>query len=258
MQRLVFEGNVAMSSDLQHFKAFVDAVYADKLTPDARWRQALYLDYLFGDFDLRNRVVLDVGAGSGYLGFCAAWCGARRVVCLEPESHGAVKGIASEFNSLKRRLGMQGVELIPSTIQAFDAEPNEFDVILLHNSINHLDEQACIDLHRDANARRVYLDLFRKLYFLVAPGGKVVITDVSRRNFFNDMRRRNPFAPTIEWHKHQPPEIWSELLCESGFRNPSVTWTPKVYTRVGNRLLGGNKVLAYFLTSHFRLTVDRQ
>ena len=35
---------------------------------------------------------------------------------------------------------------------------------------------------------------------------------------------RNPFVPTIEWHKHQSPNTWIRLFEDFGFKKQSLSW----------------------------------
>ncbi len=73
-------------------------------------------------------------------------------------------------------------------------------------------------------------------------------------NFFALLKIRNPFAPKIEWHKHQAPEVWAKMLDCVGFVNPIVRWSS--FNRFGSlgRVLIGNKLMAYFLISHYCLS----
>jgi hypothetical protein len=60
-------------------------------------------------------------------------------------------------------------------------------------------------------------------------------------------------APWIEWHKHQPPEVWRGLAEAAGFRYCCTQWsTPSVLGSVG-RVLLGNRIGAYLTLGAFRL-----
>lgn len=61
---------------------------------------------------------------------------------------------------------------------------------------------------------------------------------------------RNPWAPSIEWNKHQPPGVWARLLENAGFRDPRIRWTPFGW---GSTCAVG----AFFRTSHFTVTAVR-
>ena len=167
-----------------------------------------YLDYLFEGIDLQGARVLDIGAGGGRYSFYAAAAGAARVVALEPEEAGSDTGVASQFEQVSDRLGVDSVELRHETLQEFDPGDELFDVFFMHASINHLDEPATMRLHTDEAARQVYRELFAKLAGMGADRAKLVASDATRHNLFAKLPVRNPLQPTIEWEKHQPPEAW--------------------------------------------------
>lgn len=216
-----------------------------------------YMQFLFSGTSLAGQSLLDIGAGTGLASFYAASVGAARVVCLEPEAAGARAGVATTFLRLRRALDLEQVQLLPVTIQDYNPEQDPFDVVLMNNSVNHLDEAACMRLPHDVGARAAYRLIFRKIAAVCHPGSRLIVTDCSPRNFLAETLGWNPLAPDIEWDKHQPPSVWAKVLLESGFARPAVSWTSP--TRLGpvGRLFLGNKLAAYLLTSHFRLLMDR-
>jgi SAM-dependent methyltransferase len=198
-----------------------------------------------------------VGAGNGKYSLYAACKGAAEVVSLEPEEAGSRAGSRQLYENAAARLDLVNVRLLPERLQDFDWPDRAFDVLLLHASINHLDEDATIRLSHDEQARDVYLGLFAKLARLAAPGAKLIAVDCSPHNLLARFGR-NPFAPTIEWHKHQPPELWVSLLEAVGFTKPNVRWNSVNTLRGPGRLLLGNRFAAYCLASVFCLTMDRR
>jgi SAM-dependent methyltransferase len=128
-----------------------------------------------------------------------------------------------------------------------------FDVVMMANSINHLDEQSCIRLAEDPSARAAYLSLLKEVYAALAPGGYLVITDCSRSNFFNDIGLKSPLMKTIEWEKHQNPHTWDALLQEAGFEKGVIQWSAPNSLGEAGRAVLGHRAAAYFLLSHFRL-----
>lgn len=248
----------------QLFNNYLDIVVKEGLSRSKRYL-TFYLNFLFQDIFFAGKPMLDVGGGSGLYSFFAAIMGAKHVVCLEPEMEGGTKGTLKKFKQLSASLSLSNVSLQPVAFQEFDPGNQTFDIILLHASINHLDEQACIKLQYDDNARKRYELIFQKLSKIAAPGAKLIITDCSRHNFFALLGIRNPFAPTIEWHKHQSPEFWSNMLSGYGFINPKIRWGLDVEAyfssfsglRKIGRLLFGNRFASYFLTSHFLLVLDK-
>jgi SAM-dependent methyltransferase len=221
---------------------------------------AFHLDYIFGDTVLAGKKVLDVGGGAGLLSIYAAVNGAKKVICLEPECDGSSSGMINDFNGFKSALSdALPAELLPLTLQQFlqQSGEDEFDVVVLHNSINHLDEEACINLQKSDASYNTYKAVFAGVYYKMKPGGIIIIADCSCSNFYNDIGVKNVFVPTIEWHKHQQPGTWIALLKEVGFRNPRVEWsTPNRFGEAG-RLLMGNSVMAYFTSSHFKFRMEK-
>ncbi len=237
-------------------EGYFSAVIEEGLYPN-RGNLQFHLRTLFKDIALENRRVLDIGGGSGLHSFYAACMGAEEVVCLEPETEGSRSGMGAKFRKLNGMLGTDQVKFEPVTFQAFEPAEKQFDIILLHNSINHLDETACINLLNSEASRAIYMDICSKLSSLASSGAKLIVCDCSRYNFFALFRIRNPVAPTIEWHKHQAPEIWVDLLSQVGFVNPRIRWTSFNTLRSLGRVLLGNRLLSYFLRSDFRFTMEK-
>jgi len=221
-------------------------------------RLKFQMDTLFKDIDLKNKRVLDIGGGAGLFSFYASCSGAKKVVCLEPEAEGSASGVTDKFLKLKEHFKRNDVVLKPLTLQTFETEGDTFDIILLYDSINHLDETLCINLLRDSKSKAIYQSIFSKIYSLSNEGAKLIVCDCSRYNFFALFKIRNPFVPTIEWHKHQSPTLWVNLLGKAGFTNPKIRWSSFNILRNWGKVLFGNKLMAYFLTSHFRLIMDKR
>jgi SAM-dependent methyltransferase len=213
---------------------------------------------LFAGVDLEGKTMLDIGCGDGRMGLWAAAHGARRVIGLEPEVDGSSAGMQESFRRTARQIGLEErVQLVTARLQDFDAGHERFDIVLLTASINHLNEDACMRLHKDEQARQIYREHLRRLAQVAAPGATLIVTDADRRNLFALLGVRNPLAPTIEWEKHQSPKLWARLLCDVGFENPTVRWTAFNTPRGPGQALLGNRVCAYLLTSEFMLRMRR-
>jgi 2-polyprenyl-3-methyl-5-hydroxy-6-metoxy-1,4-benzoquinol methylase len=216
--------------------------------------------YLFNNVDLSNKRVLDVGGGIGWITFYAAAKGAQKAVCLEPECAGSSNGMIHKFNEFKAALqSTLPAEHLPHTLQEHlqQVDNEEYDIIVLHNSINHLDEEACINLRKSESSYNTYKAIFSEVYNKMKPGGKLIVADCSCNNFFNAIGVKVSITRNIEWHKHQAPETWIALLQEIGFKNPKLQWSsPNKLGQVG-RVFMGNPLIAYFSKSLFKFTMDK-
>jgi SAM-dependent methyltransferase len=212
-----------------------------------------YLQRLFAGVPLAGRRVLDVGGGSGAISFYAGVRGAN-VVCLEPGAEGSNPQMEAAYRRLEESVGgAVHVALDRRTLQQLDAQPGTFDVIVLHNSVNHLDEQACVRLPADPGARRTFVELFSSLRETAQPGGDLILSDCARWNLFGALRARNPFVPEIEWELHQQPRVWAQLLGESGFLQARIRWNPMTRAGRAGELVLANWLGAFMTQSHFTL-----
>ena len=172
---------------------YLDAAIEERCYAD-RGNLQFLMETLYRGVEFRNKRVLDIGGGCGRDSFYAASLGAREVVCLEPEADGSNTSVNDRFRRLQQRLGRDNVTLRSDTFQDFQPNGKQFDVVVLHNSINHLNEMACINLLADAESRATYHQLFAKIYQLSSNGAKLVVCDCSRYNLFALLNIRNPFA----------------------------------------------------------------
>lgn len=216
-----------------------------------------YAARVFEGVPLEGATVLDIGAGDGLYSLYTVGAGAAELVALEPEVAGSSSGMRERFERSAKRLGARSVELRAETFQEFDPRDKRFNVVLSHSSINHLDETACIALDSDDAARDTYRRLFAKLAAMCEPGASLVVCDCSNRNLFAHLPIRNPVARYIEWEKHQPPEVWIDLLREAGFEKPRVWWASFNTLRKPGQILLGNRPAAWMLQSAFGLTMTR-
>ena len=196
---------------------------------DPRWLAVRTADF-FGRLDFSGLRVLDVGAGSGLYASCLAALGAERVVALEPDLAGAAHGAGAVLGQRKGELGLTRLEPRALDLREFTSSPGFFDLIYFLASINHLDEDHVRTLHSSPESRRAYTGLLRPLLTWLRPGGRLVLADVSRNHAFEPLLRlgllkHHPFQPHIEWPKHQPPEVWLELLAGLGFQDLSWGWS---------------------------------
>jgi SAM-dependent methyltransferase len=209
----------------------------------------------FCSLSLENRSVLEIGTGPGFVSaFCAAK-GASRIIALEPEVAGSSSNVQKEFVSMSTLLGL--TDLIDYRHQSFERfvenyEGEPFDYILMWNVINHLNEDATTRLHlRDAHSeRKIFILHFRNMYKLLNAPGELIASDVARHNFWNAIGVKYFVPPSIQWHIHQQPKLWGELLGEAGFDSMQIKWCTPYTLRKFAPLLSWN-FPTYLMNSSF-------
>jgi hypothetical protein len=213
----------------ESFDAYFSIAKSHKIIPRSHglfFRRAslrFYLNYLFQGVSFEGKSMLDIG-GVGLFSLYGACTGAKPVICLEPGLEGGTEGIRHKLRKLCDNLPPPiNTTPRPVTFREFQPGNETFDITPLHNSINHLDEEACINLQHNDVARNRCRVIFSRLSELAAPGAKLIIVDCSRRNFWHRVGLPNVLAPSVEWHKRQSPRYWSSFLSDYGFINPPDT-----------------------------------
>lgn len=211
-------------------------------------RFAKRCEFLFRGIPLEGLRVLDVGCGTGAFAIWAGLNGARHVVGIEPESDGSTAGTFSHFRESVAAVGLSAVvDAKQKYLSELSPSDGPFDLVIMYQMINHLDEAATIDLHRNPASASRFIDSLTHLHSLMAEGGIVIVADCDRRNFWHDIGFRNPLMPTIEWEKHQPPHVWADVFSKAGFVHTETNWSP-MYP-LGR--ITENWPLHYFTISHF-------
>jgi SAM-dependent methyltransferase len=205
--------------------------------------------FVFDQVDLAGKRVLDVGCGPGTWSLWAGLNGAARVLGIEPEAEGSTAGVLDTFRATvaELRLGDR-VEGRAAYLQEVAASDGPFDVAILYNVINHIDEDAVQRLP-DPDAAAAFTKELDHLAALMEPGGVVIVADVGRTNVWPRLGLSSPFAPTIEWAKHADPKDWTRVFGASGFRLLDLRWSPH-YPFGG---LTANRPVQYLTSSHFVL-----
>ena len=207
-------------------------------------------DFLFSGIRLTDARVLEIGCGSGAWAIWAALNGASKVVGIEPEAEGSDDDFLERFRRNIQTLGLKKkIEAQGRTLQQIALSEDRFDIVVMYNVINHLDEDAVVSLHEDAGSAKRYLALLRKLRLHMAPDGWVIVADCGRDNLWPRLGLSSPFMPSIEWYKHQNPPIWIDIFVKAGFELFDLRWSPLQPLPQ----LTANSVVQYLTCSHFVL-----
>ena len=124
---------------------------------DTEWRSDWKWDRVAPHLhDLKDRLVLDVGCGSGYHCWRQYGAGARRVIGIDPSAK-----FVAQFYALKKYLGLEKpVDVLPVGIEALPANLQAFDTTLSMGVLYH---------------RRSPLDHLRELKETLRPGGQLLL-----------------------------------------------------------------------------------
>jgi len=203
---------------------------------------------------VKGKRIFEIGCGKGAFLFWAWNQGATFCLGVEPEAEGSTVGVTSVFDEVSRALDCgESVSLLKRRIQDVIGDGMEpFDVVLSYASINHIDETACSRLHFDPAARARYLDYFSGMASVLKPGGRLILVDCQRSNFFKALGLASPFAPGIAWRIHQNPGVWAKLISEAGFTPTRLDWIRYYPLRHLGRFFH-NRLTAYFLHGVFLL-----
>jgi 2-polyprenyl-3-methyl-5-hydroxy-6-metoxy-1,4-benzoquinol methylase len=237
----------------EHYFRVIEQEYGADVARGLRFRLERHL---LAGLSIAGKRFLDIGGGTGVYSLYAACSGAQEVVCLEPEAAGSSQGMIEAFQRIAEKLEAKQVTLLPITFQDYQSD-KPFDILFCHHAINHLNEDATIHLHRSENAQQIYLDIFQKMYQMCAPNGYLVIADASRHSIYSWLHVRSPLTPTIEWHKHQPPQVWSRLLSRVGFKQVSLRWRSPTSLGTIGQILMANRLVNFFLWAQFCLTMQK-
>lgn len=213
--------------------------------------------FLFKGIELENTSVLDVGCGKGDLALWTALNGARYVLGIEPEAEGGTTGTYNTFKNLITDLQLSKV------VNASDKYLNEinlkslpvegFDIAILYNVINHLDEKSVARLNYDNNAVDGYTSHIKQLHSLMNDRAIIIVADCGRRNFGDSFGMKFPMTKNINWQLHQEPEIWIKIFEMAGFSLLDLRWSP-IYPF---KILTSNRFINYLTISHFVLRFQK-
>ena len=183
-------------------------------------------DFILHGIDLTGKRVLDVGCGPGAWCFWSVLNGASFAQGLEPEAAGSSPGMVGTFQGVAKRYGLETkVSCLPAKLEDFNSD-QKFDIAISYASINHMDESAVQRLHVDPSAVTIYLEKLAHLNTLLQPGADVIVVDCGRFNLWNTFGMKNPLIRTIEFQKHQEPEVWIRLFEEAGYTYRDLRWSP--------------------------------
>lgn len=103
------------------------------LIVDSEWKSNLKWErFLELNIDLSGKTILDVGSGNGYSGFRMLGCGAKEVLCLEPNlMH------VSQFAAINHFVKSSKIKMLPARLEELNIPDPAFDLIFSMGLLYH-------------------------------------------------------------------------------------------------------------------------
>ena len=216
----------------------------------SRGYEFYFKNYIFSSIDFRGKTILDVGGGNGIASFYAVkYLGAKSSLVIDPLEDGSNDEMHSQYDAFLDLFG-KGVEFYQGYTNEL-ADEKKYDVLLLHNVINHVGEDIVHKLHYDNDTKIIFKERICDILSKGKLGGHLIVADCGRRNIFGDLKIHNPIAPTINWSIHQQPHVWQEIMEEIGCKHLKTNWTARRELGFYGKFLLSNPLISYLTNSTF-------
>ena len=105
----------------------------NNIVVDSEWKSNLKWDrFLELNVDLSKKIILDVGSGNGYSGFRMLGCGAKEVLCLEPNlMH------VSQFAAINHFIDSSKIKMLPVRLEEVKINEPAFDLVFSMGLLYH-------------------------------------------------------------------------------------------------------------------------
>ena len=210
-----------------------------------------FKNYIFKDVDLNNKKIIDIGGGNGIASFyainssptCSAWV-------VDPIAEGSNNSMLNQYENLKKLFNSNRIVFHRDFLETLE-QPKMFDIIIMHNSINHVGESLIKDVLEKKEVYDEFKNIIKNITTRLCPNGILIISDCGKFNFLGNLGLINPIAPTIDWSIHLEPEFWQKMIMENDFSLIKTEWTARrELGSLGKKFLA-NRLCSYFLNSHF-------
>ena len=219
--------------------------------PRANGYHFYFKNYIFKDIDLKNKKIMDLGGGNGRASFFALSESPSCTSCVvDPLTEGSNNLMLEQFNYIKKKFAEDRIKFHQDFIDSL-LKPEIFDIVLMHNSINHIGEDIIEKILTNNESYNEYKKRIKPIFDRLTSKGILIVSDCGTFNFLGNLGFKNPIAPTINWKIHCEPNIWQKMIEGFGFRHIRTEWTARrEFGNFGRKFLS-NRICSYFLNSHF-------
>ena len=230
---------------------YFDSVLKNAGISRARGYEFYFSEYIFKNVDLKGKTIADIGGGNGVASFyaltadtqCECWI-------VDPIIEGSNETMLAQYDSMAKTIGMSRIHFHKDLIETLEA-PLKFDIILMHNSINHIGEDIIEEAKIDERRYAEFVDRLKPIIDRLDPGGTIIVSDCGTKNFWDRVGLKSPLAPTIEWSLHGEPEFWQKMLESLDCIHVKTNWTTRREFGKLGKLFLANRFMSYFTTRHF-------
>lgn len=210
-----------------------------------------FRNYIYKDIDLDGKKILDIGGGNGLASFyaldssanCSAWV-------VDPIAEGSNDLMFEQYDSMKKNYDAERINFHRDYVDTL-LDPGTFDIIVMHNTVNHIGEDILEDISFNNEAYIEYVCRLKTILDRLSSDGILIVADCGSKNFFGQIGLKSPFAPSIDWHLHCEPGVWQQMIEDIGFSHIKTQWTARREFGLFGKFFLANRVCSYFLNSHF-------
>jgi len=210
-----------------------------------------FREFIYSNVDFQGKTIADVGGGNGIASFyalsadpqCQCWI-------VDPIIEGSNLAMMDQYALMAEKTDATRVHFHKDFIETLE-DPQQFDIVLMHNSINHIGEDIIEEAKSNDGRYLEFIGRLKPIIDRVVQGGTIIVSDCGTENFWDKIGLRSPFAPTIEWNLHGEPEFWQKMLESVGCAHVKTGWTSRRELGKLGKLLLANRFTSYFTTRHF-------
>lgn len=106
-------------------------------------------------------------------------------------------------------------------------DPNVFDIIVMHFTINNIGEDILEDILCNNAAYIDFVSRLKTILDQLSTGGILIVSDCGSINFFVQIGLKSLFAPFVDWDLRCEPGVWQQMTEDLGFSHIKTQWTDR-------------------------------